>query len=440
MNKNINKLVVSSDPLSDEAIETLFSHDEEDSLVDYKLTFHNNEKEWLEITKDIVSFANTHGGYLVFGIKDGTYDKVGLDETAFNTINDPNNVIQKVNRYVEPSIDLIRCKTNEIGNNKYVVMFIPPSLDRVHIISKDGAFKFPSGKEKILIRKGTMYVRRSAGNHLVDSRDLDDIINRRINHFRSSLLDKIARVVEAPQTSDVFILSQDPSDPENKKFIIEDAPDAIKVKGMAFSIAPATEEEEISAWIAMTQRNQYSIPTAGVTWRWYMKRKSLDLTTLQKLNVAKYCLYTEVPAFYWLIDCNAEDIKTMLIESLLYRRDITVVGEIISTAAFLGKKFHGSFVKRNSSYAAKLSPSSQRIPGGGPRTLFGSAGIIIKKGVLHSKSKQDSELEKELDKIAGTSVKNTNNQPDLQLRWRAKSLDCYLYSRDDQYKIKKVIV
>ena len=54
----------------------------------------------------------------------------------------------------------------------------------------------------------------AGSNHLGDSRDLDSIVDRRIDQFRDALIDKVARVVKAPTESEVFILTQDPSDRE----------------------------------------------------------------------------------------------------------------------------------------------------------------------------------------------------------------------------------
>ena len=266
MISNIKDAICSIDPLSEEAIEYLLNYREEDTHIDFKEAFHGNEeRDWLEITKDIMAFANTNGGYLLFGVKDETFLRIGIDREVSLLLGDSNNILQKINRFVDPPITLLRCKSYQANNQIFVAVFIPPSLGKNHIISKDGAFKFPSGKEKIVLRQGTSYVRRSAGNHLVDSRDLDDIINRRIEFYKSSLLDKIARVVEAPQESQVFMLSQDPSGEPHSKFVIENAPDSIPVKGMCFTVSPKTMEQEIMAWIAMTGGDPAAVPTPKIT-------------------------------------------------------------------------------------------------------------------------------------------------------------------------------
>lgn len=434
MLNSIKEVICSDDPLSDEAIELLLNYREEDSQIDFKESFHKQEeREWLEITKDILSFANTNGGFLLFGVKDGTFERIGLDAETNLTLGDSNNILQKINRFIEPHISLLRCKSYQVNNQKFVVVFIPPSLGKNHMISKDGAFKFPSGQDKIVLRKGTSYVRRSGGNHLVDSRDLDDIINRRIEHYKASLLDKIARVVEAPQESQVFMVSQDPTVESHEKFVITNAPDSIPVKGMSFTISPETVEQEIMAWIAMAGKDPAAVPTSEITWKWYRDRKTLNLVTEQKLQVAKYCLLTEVPVFFWLCCCEAKAIKEMLVDTLSHRKSFNCVGEIVPVSTFLGKKFYQSVINQVGKDSERLSPNMRVFPTQGPRDLFGEDHLFPKKGISGKPVIQKEALERELDEIAECVKTSRFGQPDPIKRWKAKSLDCYLYAQDDQY-------
>ncbi|GJL57032.1 MAG: hypothetical protein NPIRA02_41640 [Nitrospirales bacterium] len=401
----IKEIILSDDPMSDEAFQFLLNYQEEDSQLDFKESFHGKEeREWLGITKDILSFANTNGGFLLFGIKDGTFERIGLDDNVTRILADSNNILQKVNRFIEPHISLLRCKSYRVNSNNFVVVFIPPSLGKNHIISQDGSFTHQSGKEKIILRKGTSYVRRSGGNHLVDSRDLDDIINRRMEHYRTSLLDKIARVVEAQQESQVFIVSQDPTAEPHSKFVIENAPDSIPVKGMSFTVSPETTEQEIMAWIAMTGRDPEALPSSATTWKWYGARKSLDLVTDQKLQVAKYCLMTEVPVFFWLSSVEAKVIKEMLVETLSYRKSFTYVGDIVSVSAFFGKKFYQSVLNKLDKDLGRLSPIKRNYPTQGPRSFFGGDHLFHKNKTLSKPSNQKENLERELDEISKREV------------------------------------
>ncbi len=86
---NVQYFLNSEDPLSNEAFEFLLDYKEEDHLIDFKVDFDfHQEKEWLEITKDIIAFSNTYGGYLIFGVRNGTFDIVGLDEDVTKLLTD----------------------------------------------------------------------------------------------------------------------------------------------------------------------------------------------------------------------------------------------------------------------------------------------------------------------------------------------------------------
>ena len=210
------------------------------------------QKKWLDITKDIMAFANTRGGYLVFGIRDGTFDLVGLNENVVRTLTNTTLIQQKINRYLDPPINSLRSKSFTKNEQQIVGLFIPVSAGITHIISKDGNFSYPkSKKEETVFRKGTIYVRQSAGNHLVDSRDLDSIIDRRMAHFKESLLKNITQIVESPVQSKVVIVSDDPNAEIDGEFVLGDGPNAILLEGRSFTTSPKTVEEHIAATISM---------------------------------------------------------------------------------------------------------------------------------------------------------------------------------------------
>ena len=107
--ENIKDIINSKDPLSKSAIDLLLKHREEDLFVDYKENFDlRSQKEWLGITIDAVAFANTHGGYIVFGIEDSTFKLKGIEENTVRGLSDTNLILQKFNRYIYPPFSRIR--------------------------------------------------------------------------------------------------------------------------------------------------------------------------------------------------------------------------------------------------------------------------------------------------------------------------------------------
>lgn len=433
--ESVGSCLESSDPLSDEVFAYLLSYHEEDERVDFKKTFDESDREWLEITKDVISFANSYGGYLVFGIEDASYKRIGLSQDLTKVLTNTNNILQKVNRFIEPQISLLRTKEFKDGGLTFTVWCIPETVGKTHIVSHNGSFKHPSGQAKIILQKGTIWVRRSAGNHLADSSDLEDIFTRRNERFRDSLMSKIARVVHASPETEVFILEPDLTGSDGKRFTIVDAPDALEVKGLNFSVAPTTDEQELAVWIAMLKRNPDAVPPAHRLWAWYADRNEKNFSEGQRLQLAKFCLLSDVPAFYWIQDGDASSIKDMIRHAVSHSMS-THLSNLVGTAAFLGKKFHNSIIHLLGGRASKLPGRFRTYPAGGPATLMG--GNVIQSKSAHGKPGHQYLRNLslvELNDIAETAKKK-RREPGVLDRSNAVAFDCYLYARDDHYRKK----
>lgn len=434
MTRSLQEFLATSDPLSEDAIDAVLDGREENAFVDYKLEFANDEREWLEVTKDVLSFANTQGGYLAFGIKNGTYERVGLEEASVKLLSEPNNLMQKFNKWVDPPLTALRVRAVERNGKTFVVVLVPASLDQTHVVARDGIYNYPSSTPKTVLRQGTFYVRCSGANHLADSRDLDAVIDRRIQRFRSKLLQNIARVVESPAGSEVVVVRGEEGAPGSpKKFVIEDAPDAIAVKGMTFSVTPETAEQEVSAWIAINRGNPNEVPTAGTVWKWYEARKRLQLTSRQKAQVALFCLLRGVPAFYWLQECSGDEIREVLGDALRRRGEAESMSDTLAISAFLGKRFYRAQVTKLGSLTTQLG-KMREFPKGGPRDYFERSLSLKRVG-----GKVDrAQMERDLDSIAKSAGEEWNGCPARVDQWNAKRIDCFLYAQD-QYLDKKQV-
>jgi hypothetical protein len=291
-------------------------------------------------------------------------------------------------------------------------------------------FTHPSGKQKTLLQKGTFYVRRSGGNHLGDSRDLSDLIERRIDQFRDALLDKVSKVVQSPASSDVFILTKDPGDKEAKRFVIEDSPESIPIKGMSFTVAPESVEEEIAAWSVLSRGSSESLPSPVVLWRWYADRSEIKVSENHRLAIFQFSLWREVPTFYWIQRIKAARIREALLWTVRNRSNNNGVPEMLIVSSFLGRGVYSKVLSMLGDYRSRVSPAMQKFPQTGPRLAFGTLQAtqkhpkpsVFKKEKLH-----------ELDSIA-SAVKKTGKVPALMKRWNARKIDCFLYAQDDQYK------
>jgi hypothetical protein len=420
----------SVDPVIKEVAEFLVEYKEEDDCIDYKETFDPaSDRDWLEITKDVSAFANTFGGYLVFGVKDKTREAVGLGMKLAEALEDVNNIQQKLNRYLEPQISKLRSKKFRVNGKLIVLVYIPLSKGITHLISKDGAFAYPSGEKKIVLRKGTFYVRRSAANHLGDTRDLDAVIERRIDQFRAALIDKVARVVKSPINSEVFILSPDPEDEEAKKFIIEDAPESIPIKGMSFTVPPEGPVQEIAAWSVLSQSDSSAMPPQKKVWEWYSIRQRLKLTPRQRLSVFRFALWRDVPSFYWIRGLQTQDIQDSLIDAIRMRPNNECVRSMLMVASFIGKGFYSKALQSLGSYRDRLAPVQKSFPANGPETQY----FKFRKGKDQRNAELRTKKLNELHEIV-EAVVNSNSKPPLPKQWNAQDIDCFLYAQLDQYR------
>ena len=428
---SVNDYLTSEGPLTQEVALFLIDYKEEDDRADYKLTFDpSDEKHWLGLTKDVSAFSNTFGGYLIFGVTDRSRDFRGLEMKIAEVLEDVNNIQQKLNRYLEPHVERIRSKKFELNDKLTVLIYVPQSIGHTHMISKDGAITHPSGEKKIVLRKGTFYVRRSAANHLGDSRDLDAVFERRVDQFRDALVDKVARVVKAPMDSEVFVLSRDPKDEGAKKFIIEDTPESIPIKGMSFTIPPEGPMEEIAAWSVLSQYRPSTMPSAEIVWSWYATRHELEMSAQHRLSVFKFSLWTDVPAFYWIKGLRTQDIQEILLHAVRHRPNNVQVSRMLDIASFIGKSFYERVLRALGDYRERLAPRQKSFPSQSPKDRDQK----FKRKRKQSETQLKQDLLEELNDIANAAATN-KVIPELQKRWRTHDIDCYLYAQDDQYKV-----
>jgi hypothetical protein len=423
--EGIRDLLARPNPLTRNVALKLIGYAEEDDCVDFKQTLDvNEEREWLEFTKDVAAFANTHGGYLVLGVEDSSKDVVGLAAEIAQFVKDANRVQQKVNRHLEPPVAGMRSQEFRVQGKRVIVVHVPRSHGRTHVMSKDGEFKYPSGDKRRVFSKGTVYVRRSAGNHLMDSRDLDDLVERRIEQFRDALFDKVSRVVASPVDSQVFVLSQDADDAQ--RFIIEDSPDAIPVKGMSFTVSPEGPEQEIAAWAAMCPGGPTSPPPATVLWGWYNNRESVHLSEAHRLAVFKFSLWASVPALYWVQGVKRDLVLESLTLAARNPGNPEAASAMLVVAKLLGRGAHSRVIGIFGKYASRLSHED---------IVFSVPAVNRALGdTLRRERKSDAaKALARLNAIAADAAA-VGKEPGIQARWEAQELDRFLYAEVNRYR------
>lgn len=358
----IKAFLDSGDPLSEEAIEAVLQHAEEDLLVDYKESFDpKSDKCWVDIAIDAVAFSNTYGGYLVFGVQDKTYKKIGLSVEAQVALSDIKVVNEKLSRNVRPQFRTIRSAAISVEQLNFAIIFIPASPDRTHIFEEDMNVVMPSKQKVCLARKGAIYVRKSGSIQIMTSDDFEELLSRRTNRIRDKIFEGITKVIKAEPEHEVLVVAPDESSGQEKSFRVVDAPDAIAVKGLNLVATPSTPEGRIALWQMAHEIRGKDLPHREALMEIYAVRESLKLSQEQVAWLAEVSLIREVPCFYWLSRCDETKAKETILRAFDSAKRIEKF-YILKVAAFYGKSFYnrlreskpGSTVRDQTRYPSRV--------------------------------------------------------------------------------------
>jgi hypothetical protein len=423
-------LVQSGDPLLPAPRDFVLNYPGETDLIDFKEDFGGDEREWLELTKDILSFANTHGGYLVFGVKDGTHEKKGIEQTKAAMISDPSDVHAKVNRFVEPHITTLQCVAvmRPEDGRFYVFVHIPASKDRTHIVTKPGTFKDKSNKDVVALRVGEIYVRRVGWRGVVTPQDFEALLERRMENFKQVLFSRISRVVEAPADAKVLVVHRGEPEYENAEGVrLSSDPAARPVKGISTTVIPSTDEEELATFAAAFRKDQSHRPSTAFLYRLYERRSELTLPEEHVLALAQMSVLAQVPCIYWL-------------RRLAVPSGVAFLEELARTAKSSNQQFNliRLIAVLDRQTAAKMAEASEAlvdfdrrqvtsaIRNGQIANLFGTGFLSVAH--LEGQSTLDS-ARAGFDKLATEIARKLSaGSGDLTDRWHLEQLDAWLYS------------
>ena len=184
--------------ISEAELRKLLAHKSESRNLDFKERLNwsstsNDEK--CELVKDVLAFLNTeNGGVIIFGIRDGTLELVGLTEDEFTSF-DPTKVNDFLHRYTDP---ISFCEVQKfVIDNRHVVVIGVSEFNDVPVICKRDA-NSSKNQSKLILRAGGLYVRsHKATSGLVSSADeMRDLINRALFKRGEQLLKPIETLIQ----------------------------------------------------------------------------------------------------------------------------------------------------------------------------------------------------------------------------------------------------
>ena len=140
--------------------------------LDYKEIFKiSTTKDKIEFVKDLVAFANSKGGYLIYGVTN-SFEWIGLDDRS--DINCDEAIIGNIiDEYVDGTIDFIS-NIVELKGDSFFVIYVYPSQD-ILPFKKDGQYnkvgwgKNNKQKNFNVFTKGDIYCRRNSRSIKADN-------------------------------------------------------------------------------------------------------------------------------------------------------------------------------------------------------------------------------------------------------------------------------
>jgi len=175
---------------------TLTSETSEGRFLEWKLNGPFNaeatKRTKYRTVKAIISFANTVGGFIVFGVRnDGKW--VGLADEEFGEF-DPGKITELVNGCISPGIMEFSLCYLTFKKRKFVVLHVPPSRLMPHVTTKEVIEQTPDKKRRVLLAKYAVYCRYGGKSDVGRPNDYQRIVTKRTDVLREAVLRRFKEV------------------------------------------------------------------------------------------------------------------------------------------------------------------------------------------------------------------------------------------------------
>lgn len=137
---------------------------EADNL-DFKQTIDlGNKRDKVEITRDVLAFANSGGGHIIFGVSDD-HHLIGLPSSARVDTTHVHNAIRK---YVEVEVTLMAAtydleSSQWEGVRRFAIVYVAPFTRGSAVVPRaDGQYTDDRGNNKLVFQAGDIFQRRGA--------------------------------------------------------------------------------------------------------------------------------------------------------------------------------------------------------------------------------------------------------------------------------------
>lgn len=240
----------------------------ENKNLDYKQSLNWNTataEAKAAVVKDVLAMANTQdGGRIVFGVRDGDFEPVGLADEEFQSF-DTTRFVDFLNRFADPPFG---CGIHKFTiDDKKLVGIEVPEFGDVPVICKADA-NDANGRQ--VLKRGATYIRTErAASEVVSSADtMRDLMNRALVKRGDQLLKMVERLIKGKPTSldDESASKIQREIAEAEDFIRERLPEEFRNVGhweVEFYVRPYLAERVANLGLIGTLLNSFNPETAN---------------------------------------------------------------------------------------------------------------------------------------------------------------------------------
>ena len=163
----------------------------ENRKFDCKDSFTNNEHGWIELTKDIIAFANMGMGYLVFGVDD-KFTVNGVNSATLAALSDASEIKKKIQKYVKADFELGVIIEPE-GEIKILTISINNRGNHLYPFDHKGQVG-----DKTIFSEGQIVIRGDGRNELLSSNNSNCLRDKVISCERIRIFEGMGKIINEP--------------------------------------------------------------------------------------------------------------------------------------------------------------------------------------------------------------------------------------------------
>jgi hypothetical protein len=184
-------------------LESLFETD----TIEFKIVFEETTQAWIELIKDIVAMANTHGGLIIIGVHDD--GSPTIFDSSYLELLDNTTFIDKIFKYTNCRLSGLKVyPAQRKGSRVFVIEIAPRDIPIIFTSPGEYEVKDKEGKtiKKSAFPVGSIYFRHSARSDPGTSDDLARWLTQNLKEYKDNLMNGIVKVIDAPRGSDFQII------------------------------------------------------------------------------------------------------------------------------------------------------------------------------------------------------------------------------------------